>query len=220
MQIRHFEDALQMQSAAVQLLHQYFGDESETPSAIMLSGGKTPLAIYNAIRDQPIRVSPNRYVTFSDERMVPEDSAESNYANARPMLEALSISQERIIRVHPDLPLNEAAKRFNADLDSFLKRGKIALGLLGIGPDGHTASLFTLADANHLHGRFAIAVPKETKPDRVSVTPDLLRRIERILFLAVGQDKKEIIKRLIEKPLEIPAGAAVSGNRNVELWYA
>lgn len=221
MKLLRFEHFDEMAARAVALLSRHLQPATPLPTAVMLSGGATPLPIYRLAAERNIRASPSVHVLFSDERMVPARSPESNYGNARPFLEALGLADERILRVNPRRPLEAAARGYDEALAGFLRAGgRITLGLLGLGEDGHTASLFSAADVERGRGRRAIAVERRKKPDRVSVTPDLLAEAEKIVFLVAGAAKRDVVRRLVRDPASLPAGLAVAGCRNVELWVA
>jgi 6-phosphogluconolactonase len=178
----------------------------EKRDGVMLAGGRTPLEIYRRAAAESL--STGGILFLSDERYVPATDPQSNYGTIFPLF-------GNLLRVRTELPIESAAQTFNNDL-SRLKN--IPLGLLGLGTDGHTASLFNLKDAALRDERLAIPVLKKEKPDRISVTPVLLNRIEKIIILATGAEKKEMIQTLLEKPETIPAGVALAGHSNVEIW--
>jgi 6-phosphogluconolactonase len=185
----------------------------------MLSGGQTPMAAYQAIAASPMQPAKNLHLFFSDERMVPVDSPDSNYHNTQAMLDGLGFDKSRILRVRTEFSLEMAAADYDEQLRKFLAGGgQIPLGLLGLGTDGHTASLFSREDIERSGGSYAIAVPRPAPPHRVSVTPRLLGHIKRIVFLAADSDKAMIVDRLIREPESIPAGLAVKEATHVELW--
>jgi 6-phosphogluconolactonase/glucosamine-6-phosphate isomerase/deaminase len=76
-----------------------------------------------------------------------------------------------------------------------------------------------MGDIERGQSNLAIPVRRDAGVDRVSVTPKLLGRIERIIFLVSGRQKCDIVDRLIDQPESIPAGRAVSDCENVELWF-
>ena len=214
-----FDTPEALSEAAAALLIKQFERASETPNAIMLAGGKTPLAAYAKVAASGARAHGNACAFFSDERMVPIDSPESNYTAALPMLGALEIPSSRIIRVRPDEPLDTAAEMYAAEIKDFLDHGgRIPFGLLGLGTDGHTASLFSAADVERGRDRYAIPVKRTSGPDRVSVTPMLQRKVERIIFLLSGADKADILKKLLQSPRKVPAGLAIAGQDGIEIW--
>ncbi len=199
----------------------------------MLAGGRTPLEIYRRAAAEGL--SSEATLFLSDERYVPAGDPQSNYGGIAPFfknvgqasclsihaksqttadrLEALSY----VRRIQTELPIEEAAQAFHDELNQI---ERIPLGFLGLGTDGHTASLFNLEDAALRDERLAIPVIKTEKPDRISVTPTLLNRIERIVILATGAEKREIIQTLLNDPDSIPAGVALADHPNVELWTA
>jgi 6-phosphogluconolactonase/glucosamine-6-phosphate isomerase/deaminase len=137
------------------------------------------------------------------------------------MIHALGIPDAHVLRVHTELPLEEAADRYDTALRHYLhKGGRIKLGLLGLGADGHTASLFSSQDVFLGQGRFAVAVKRPDGMGGVSVTRDLLLKAEQIVFLAFGAEKGEVVHKLVKNPGSLPAGMAVEDIRNVEVWYA
>jgi len=218
MKVRRFHNLNELQSETAALIAAQLMRHDSKPHAIMLSGGKTPLPIYQQLVTRAIPVTPIAHILFSDERVVPADSPDSNYGNIAPAFKALGLEDKRILRVETEQGLEKAAAAYDHTLNTFLQSGRITLGLLGLGADGHTASLFNAQDILRGHGQMAIPVPKKQKPDRISVTPAFLKRIDHILFLATGQDKAPMIKKLTTDPMSIPAGQAVAQARNVELW--
>lgn len=173
---------------------------------LMLAGGRTPLEIYRRAAAEGLSTS--GILLLSDERYVPPADPQSNYGT-------ISQSFPNLGKIRTDLPIEAAAMAFHDDLK---KIQRIPLGLLGLGADGHTASLFNLQDATLRDERLAIPVIKTEKPDRISVTPVFLHKVEKILILATGADKKEMIQTLLEKPQTIPAGVALAGHPDVEIW--
>jgi len=177
-----------------------------TYDGVMLAGGRTPLEIYR--RGAADNLSTAGKLFLSDERYVPVIDPQSNYGAISPFFPMLG-------RVPTELPIEAAAQAFHEYLT---RMQSVPLGLLGLGADGHTASLFNMKDAALRDGRLAIPVIKADKPDRISVTPTLLHRIGKIILLATGAEKKAIIQTLLEKPYTIPAGVALTDHPNVEIW--
>ena len=192
---------------------------SSKPHAIMLAGGTTPLAAYARLAAQPPALSPQLHVLFSDDRHVPLDSPHSNAGQIQPLLHAWGLSSERILRVRGELPLAEATTDYHERLQRYLDQGDtVPLGLLGLGADGHTASLFT---ARHIADGQQNLAQSVTRPDGlngVSVTPRFLRGVQRILFVVSGAGKRAMAEQLIREPATLPAGQAVAGHRAVEVW--
>lgn len=188
-------------------------------SAIMLSGGTTPLPAYRALARGPLPRDDRLHILFSDERYVPSDSDASNYHQSRPLLDALALPATAVARVRTELPLDEAARDYERQLAALLDSGvRIGLGLLGLGADGHTASLFGAADLERARGHLAIAVHRPDGMSAVSVTPDFLSRVEELLFVVAGSGKGEALRALIAQDQNLIAWRAVQGCAQVELW--
>ncbi|MDK2858396.1 MAG: 6-phosphogluconolactonase [Verrucomicrobiota bacterium] len=173
---------------------------------VMLAGGRTPLDIYR--RAAAEKLCTDGILFLSDERYVPADDPQSNYGTISPFFPTL-------LKIRTERPIEEAAAAFHRDLSRI---ESVPLGLLGLGADGHTASLFNLQDAGLRDERLAVPVVKTEKPDRISVTPTFLRKIDKIIILATGAEKKKRIQTLLAKPGTIPAGVALADHPDVEIW--
>jgi 6-phosphogluconolactonase len=190
------------------------------PNAIMLAGGHTPLTAYRALGSRP-PAHERLHILFSDERYVPSDSEASNYHRARPLLDALALPPQALLRVRTELPLEEAAGDYERALEELLKSGvPIGLGLLGLGADGHTASLFSAADLARARGHFAIAVHRPDGMSAVSVTPELLAQVAAVVFVVAGEDKHDALRALEARDPQLTAWRAVEHCPRVELWTA
>ncbi|OQA24903.1 MAG: 6-phosphogluconolactonase [Verrucomicrobia bacterium ADurb.Bin345] len=219
MKVRRFSDSLTLSSEVAGLVAGVLAEKNTRPFGVMLSGGQTPMPAYQRLAAQRVIVDAHAHVLFSDERVVPSSSPDSNYGRIRPVLAALRVPDDRVLRVQADLGLPRAAEQYDADLKKFLAKGALLrLGLLGLGADGHTASLFSLTDVQRGRGLMAIPVVRSVKPDRVSVTATLIEKMDLVVILASGPDKKLIIDRMVREPMSLPAGQAVAQARNVELW--
>jgi len=219
--VREFDSKADLLTAMEALMRETLSQASDTRFALMISGGNTPLPVYAAIAAEPVAASPNACIMFADDRHVPVDSPENNFGNARAMIDALGLTAGNTLRIYPEFSLEESADRYDIDLRAFLKSGgTIPMALLGLGSDGHTCSLFNDEDLERCEGRLAAPAYKATPPDRVTVSPELLSRCERIVFVAAGEDKRAMIQALVEAPLSITAGKAVAGCASVEIWRA
>lgn len=189
-------------------------------AALMLSGGTTPLPVYRALTKRPgIPHGAGLRILFTDDRYVPADSPVSNYHQAQPLLAALDLAPDAVLRVRTELPLEDAASDYERRLTALIRSGtRIGLGLLGLGADGHTASLFGAADLERAGGRLAIAVQRPDGLSAVSVTPELLAQVAEPLFVAAGADKAAAVRRLIAQDPQLTAWRAVQGCARVELW--
>jgi 6-phosphogluconolactonase len=188
-------------------------------SALMLSGGSTPGPAFALLAERPVRAAPGLYVLYSDERHVPATSDASNYHLSLPLLEALALPARQVLRVQTELPVEEAAQAYEERLQSLVsEKLPVRLGLLGLGADGHTASLFKPADLAAARGRLAIAVQRPDGRTAVSVTPGWLAGIEEVLFVVAGSDKRAALARLAARDPTLTAWRAVERCARVEIW--
>jgi 6-phosphogluconolactonase len=221
MKLIEFDNISKMQREAVDLLTEHFHCSSPGPHAVMLTGGRTPLGVYRALERSPVAIDDSLHLLISDERHVPQDSLDNNYAKMHAMVDALGLDDSGVMRVHTELPLETAANRYHEELRAYLDSGgRITAGILGLGADGHVASLFEEQDVNRGAGKYAIAVPRKVAPDRVSVTRDLLLKVESLVLLVAGQEKAGIVGTIMHDPASVVAGQALWGISQVELWYA
>jgi 6-phosphogluconolactonase len=217
--LRRFADRMQLQSAIEDRLQQVLTDASGEPPVVMLSGGSTPIPAYLNLATRALTPAPQLTVLFSDDRYVPSDSDQSNYHQSRPLFSALGLSAEQVLRIRTELPLAQATADSQGRLAQLLGGGRrIALGLLGIGADGHTCSLFSAADLERARGQLAISVHRPDGRDAVSVTPTVLERVDQLIFLVAGTDKQTAVAALLQRKAELTAWQAVRGCRAVEIW--
>jgi len=221
MQIKRFNSRPELHDKALALMEEQMRIASPTPRAIVLPGGRTPFGIYSALAAARPPIDPHLHLILSDERHVAADSPESNHGRMLPLFTRAGFAARQFL--HPDtaLALDDCAAAYDHRLAEFFERGgRVTLSLLGIGSDGHTASLFDMASLRRAGNEFAIAVRRPDPPDRISVTPRLLRASERVIFLCTGVEKKDIIAQIERNPEEVVAACAVAGVENVELWYS
>jgi len=219
-EVTDYANAEALNDAVYALMREVLG-AAETPTAVMLSGGRTPLALFAKTAAQPYSVGPGAWITYTDDRHVPVESPESNYGATLPMIDALGIPRAQVIKVDTMLSLEEAAERYHLDFVRFLEGGgEIPVAFLGLGPDGHTCSLFSQEDIDRGAGRLASPTWRPAPPNRVTVTPGLLERCGKIVFMVAGRDKDEVVAQLLETPAEIPAGRAIARCARVALWRA
>jgi len=219
--LRKFKDVSSLNTAVAALLKHHFEREYHGSHAVMLSGGNTPLDAYRLVAGQTCVVSSKLRLFLSDERLVPVTSSESNYGNMRFMFEALRLDDGQVLRANGELDPQSSALKYNADMQNLINNGgNISLGLLGLGADGHTASLFCRDDLDRGRGRYAVSVVAPDGLNRVSVTPSLISKIQQVVFVVSGEDKKPIVEKLTADPSSVIAGLAVAEVRMKELWFA
>lgn len=181
--------------------------------AVALAGGSTPTATYEALaRDHAEDVDwANVHVFFGDERTVGPDHEESNYRMAR---EALldHVPAGSVHRVRGELPPDEAAEAYEEELREFFGTRDLPrfdLVMLGIGGDGHTASLFPETAALEVTDRLVVANPVlKLDTTRITLTVPVLNAARDVFFLAAGEGKAEALKEILEgdaDPRQYPA---------------
>ncbi|HKK27453.1 MAG TPA: 6-phosphogluconolactonase [Gemmatimonadota bacterium] len=168
------------------------------PVSLALAGGSTPVPLYRwlaAREDVPwSRID----VFFGDERCVPPDDPDSNYRTARKtLLGPAEVEAARVHRMPAERDDREAAA---ADYAALLPPHLTVL-LLGIGEEGHTASLFPGSPALEERERRVVPVTAPADPpERLTVTPPVLEQAARVFVLATGQRKAEPVARALEAP--------------------
>ena len=179
--------------------------------SVALAGGSTPRGLYRLLadRNEPFyaRLPWDRiHFFFGDERQVPPDHEASNYRMARDaMLAAAAVPPDHVHRIRGE---TEDAATAAADYEQELRRHfgsgsaglpRFDLVLLGMGADGHTASLFPGGPALSETRRWAVAVRRpEDAVDRVTLTPPVLNNAAHVMFLVAGAAKAAAVRRAIE----------------------
>jgi 6-phosphogluconolactonase len=216
---RRFVSRTELDAALVERLARAIVAGDGAATAIMLAGGKTPLPAYNELAARGPEHSDHLHILFSDDRYVPATSDASNYHQSCELLNALGLPEESLLRVRTELSLEDATLDYERRLAALLESGvPIKLGLLGLGPDGHTASLFDSEHLEQARGRLAIAVQRPDGMEGISVTPDFLQHVEKLVFVVAGGGKHDAILALMNGDPNLVAWRAVQGAKDVELW--
>lgn len=185
--------------------------------SIALSGGTTPKVLYGLLATEPYRDQidwSQVEIFWSDERCVPPDSSDSNYQLAQEvLLSKIPISTNQIHRMPADKPDRDAASlEYTQEMQRIFGTDGIPsfdLLQLGMGPEGHTASLFPHQPSLQEQQRLVmpVNVPKPPPP-RLTFTPPLLNAAKHVLFLVTGADKADAVQAVLEsayQPEEYPA---------------
>jgi 6-phosphogluconolactonase len=208
--IRTFADVESLSEAAA---HEFVRCAREAIVArgrftVSLSGGSTPKRLYQLLAGEPFRsqVDWGRVEIFwGDERCVPPEDAQSNYRMAREaMLVKLPIPAEHVHRMEAERSDLDAAARDYQNVLARVLPGEppaLDLVLLGMGPDGHTASLFPHTDALRETTRWVVPnhVPQQ-HTNRLTLTLPILNRSREVLFLVAGADKAERLAEVLAGP--------------------
>lgn len=174
---------------------------------VALSGGSTPKALYSLLASNYAGFAWNRvFMFFGDERHVPPSNPDSNYRMANEtLLTKIAIPSENVFRVSAENPdAAAAALEYETQIRRFfaLKPGEFPrfdLILLGMGPDGHTASLFPDTAALDENSRLVVAnwVAK-FNTDRITFTLPVLNRAAEVMFLASGAEKADMVRQVLQ----------------------
>jgi 6-phosphogluconolactonase/glucosamine-6-phosphate isomerase/deaminase len=219
------------------------------PRVVMVSGGSSPSRVYALLGDnaagpsEPDTACCSTRVILADERIVEYGSPNANRTALEPVLSRWKIPEDHAVFPELECEPEISASTYSARLCTlFTSRVVPCLAVLGIGSDGHTASIFPGHEPDTAlyepvrfsypnfsgspekeHGQcppLAFSVRSVAGFDRVSVTPGLILGFERIIFFAPGSAKKDIIAEILGNPRNFPAGMIGSLHSNAEIWMA
>jgi 6-phosphogluconolactonase len=198
---------------------------SMNPRTVALSGGSTPKSLYSLLATKNI-LWDKTYFFFGDERHVPPTDPESNYRMVNEaLLSKAPIPAENIFRVPAENPdVDAAARAYEKTVHDFFQLTpgefpRFDLILLGIGPDGHTASLFPGSNGLKVKDRIFISNPvAKFKTDRLTFTFPVLDNAANLIFMATGEEKAPIIQDILENSNSILPAAQVRPASGRVLW--
>jgi 6-phosphogluconolactonase len=174
--------------------------------SVVLSGGSTPQGLYRRLAQPDYRDEipwEAVHIFWGDERCVPPDHPESNYRRAHEtLIEHVAIPSDQVRRMQGEGEPGMAARAYARELVDFFcgPHPRFDLVLLGLGEDGHTASLFPGSEAVEEEQRLVVAVEAEygSRPTcRLTLTLPALRATRQVLFLVAGADKAPILARVL-----------------------
>lgn len=236
--LRYFKDADSFNDAAAREIASLIVEavEARGRATLALAGGNTPKPVYERLAALPGLPWEQVDVFMGDERMVPPDSGDSNLLMAQKHL--LGALEEGRPRVHPietvGMSTAEAAAAYNGELSSILDGDKSAEGpgrldlvLLGMGGDGHTASLFPHAAARRENAARVAAVSADEmsegmtpRVDRVTLTPRALNESRCALFMLTGDSKLQLFEAMESGDSDAAAlPAAQVRPQDCLIWY-
>lgn len=205
--IRYSTDPEQLARVAADLFAELARQQVATGGccAVVLAGGETPRRTYQLLAQEPWRSSiPWDRLQFfwGDERCVPANDPRSNQLMARTaLLDRLALTSEQLHPIRSDLPAGLAAEAYQTELQRFFgnKPPRFDLVLLGLGDDGHTASLLPGSAVLAEQVRWTAVTRRPEEPfDRVTLTAPLINQAKRILFLVAGAAKAAVLRHLLE----------------------
>lgn len=213
-----FDDTEKLAQAAADHFVAASEDAIETRGRfiVALSGGATPQETYRRLAEPGLATQVswrNVHLFWGDERCVPPDHPESNYRMARKsLIQKVPIPQTNVHRIQGELDPDLAAEAYEDELRSIfgsVERPRFDLILLGLGNDGHTASLFPGSAALHEMKNWVVAVFIDTLQSwRVTLTPPILNSARQLSFLVAGKSKAERLQEVLKSepgPETLPA---------------
>jgi len=204
--IRIFDSPEQLTAAAAEFIIAAAAEAIDTKGrfVISLSGGHTPERLYALLASPPYHERINwekTFVFWGDERCVPADDKDNNAHMARRLLlDHINIPSSNIYAVPTELPPAVAADKYEQAIGAFFKSDTPAfdLILLGLGENGHTASLFPGTDVVFEKTRLVKEVyVAEQHMYRITMTAKLINKAENILFLLEGEGKSQILETVL-----------------------
>jgi 6-phosphogluconolactonase len=194
---------------------------SRNQFTVAFSGGSLPGIVAPGLLANKDKIVWSKWIIFFvDERHVPLDHADSNFkALNDAFLKHLPV-QPKVITINPDVPVDQAATEY----EEKLPKGAMDVMLLGMGPDGHTASLFPdhqLLSETRVRVAFIKDSPKPP-PERITFTLPYIEAAQHIFFVTTGSSKADVLAKCIKPELKgpnpLPAGR-VEGKKNPVEWY-
>jgi 6-phosphogluconolactonase len=173
--------------------------------SVALSGGSTPKALYELLATDAYKTRidwPRVEIFFGDERTVSPDHKDSNYRMAREaLLSKVPIPGDNVYRMAGEIDPNEAAKQYGEMLKEKFGDGGLDMVLLGMGDDGHTASLFPhTAALNETKHRVVANYVEKLNTWRLTLTAPFINRAREVLVLVSGASKAERLAEVLEGP--------------------
>jgi 6-phosphogluconolactonase len=189
---------------------------AQCPETVALSGGSTPKLMFQVLADQfrdEVAWS-NIHFFWSDERHVPPDDAQSNYRMANEaLLSHVPVSTNNVHRIRSENPdAGAAAREYEQTIIQVTKQTlpRLDLIFLGLGTDGHTASIFPGSEVlNETKRLVAAPYVEKFKSYRITMTLPLLNNGSSIVFLVSGAEKAEIVKAVLQGENKYPAQAVM-----------
>jgi 6-phosphogluconolactonase len=171
---------------------------ARTGGSISLAGSNTPRRTYELLAAQAGIDWSQVHLWFGDERCVPPDDPDSNYRMAHEaLISRIDIPERNVHRIRAEDDPEAAAAAYADEIDGVA----LDLAVLGLGPDGHTASLFPESPALDVRDRAAVAVTaSKPPPRRITLTLPVFERAVSILILATGESKAEAIAAVLRGP--------------------
>jgi 6-phosphogluconolactonase len=194
---------------AAQIVAERLAEAARKGGHVVLTGGTTPKRTYELTADLEGDWS-GVELWWGDERCAPADDPKSNYSMAKhALIDHVSGKPAKVHRMRGELGRDEGAQQYEQELSS---RDRFDLVLLGLGPDGHVASLYPNQPTLDETQRRAIGAEAKLEPfvDRITLTLPMLRAADEVLFLVAGEEKADAAKRAFgDEPSRATPGSLV-----------
>jgi len=199
-------------------------EQTEGRFAIALSGGSTPRSMYTLLARPPDRDAipwSRVHLFWGDERFVPHDDSDSNYRMVREaLIDRVPIPGGNVHPIPTGGRPTEAAAAYAATLHQFYgtdtldpARPLFDVVLLGLGTDGHTASLFPGSPALDEKRAWVVPVEAHAGAPRITLTYPALASSRNLAFLVTGAEKSDILSRILQCDPALPAARVRTGGR-------
>ncbi|XP_044766774.1 6-phosphogluconolactonase [Coccinella septempunctata] len=158
---------------------------------------------------------------FCDERVVPEDSNDSTYGFYKTtLIGSTKLKEEQFIKIKQGVSAKEAAEDYVKQMKEHFPEGKLPrfdLLLLGMGPDGHTCSLFPSHPLLKENEKWIAAITDSPKPppERITMTFKVINNARNCIFAMCGKEKAPMVKRILKDKENLPAGQVIPTNGEV-----
>jgi len=222
-----YEDGVNMAEAATK----YFVETCEKVIAengkcsICLSGGSTPKRMFKLLASDAWKDKVDwskLFIFWGDERSVPQDSPDSNSGEAiRLLFDQVPVPKEQIFAINGNVDPSTAAEEYETTLETFFGDNVPVFDLcfLGMGDDGHTASLFPFTEIIYENEYWVKDVfVEKLDTTRISMTPEIINQAARIVFLIGGDNKKETLKEVLTgdfNPEKLPSQLVIRSGANI-----
>ncbi len=195
--------------------------------SVAISGGSTPVPLYELLSSAEYRSRIDwKLIHFfwADERCVPKNHPDSNFKMAYELfLSKQPIPDSNIHRIHGELDAKTAASEYEIELMNYFGKSAlpaIDLVFLGVGEDGHTASIFPGLNSGTINSRTVICVyVKRLKSNRVSLSLPVLDNSGTVAFIVIGNSKAHILREIFEDSNSDSPAAKVNPKAGRNLWF-
>jgi 6-phosphogluconolactonase len=202
----NFESAEAMADAAVQMILEHYHKTMQTSEkfSLVLCGGRSPQPLYRRLAEKSVSQQidwQKVHIFWGDERCVPVDDERSNFKLAHDLfLSQVPVPQDHVHPMYTGSSTSESAKLYETQLQKYFGKSppQFDLLLLGLGEDGHTASLFPQDAALKEAHRWVVSVQKKSEDfSRLTLTFPILNQALLTLVLVVGEAKADVLKKVL-----------------------